>query len=47
MKVGEQVKLTIDLEKLNRDRIVAAEIRWCKSWPGKGIFGVRFNPTSP
>jgi hypothetical protein len=42
IQVGDIITVTIYLEKLSRQHLVTAEIRWKKTWPGRGIFGLRF-----
>ena len=44
--VGDQIKITVDLDKLNRQRIFTAEVRWIKPYPGKSIMGIRFSHDS-
>jgi len=42
VKVNETIKLSIVLDKLNRRRVILAEVRWIKPFPGRSIIGVRF-----
>jgi hypothetical protein len=42
LKIKDKIKVTIFLEKLNRQRVVDAEVRWAKSFPGHSILGIRF-----
>jgi response regulator RpfG family c-di-GMP phosphodiesterase len=45
IKVDDKIRITIKLDKLNRQRVVTGEIRWIKPSPGRSLIGVKFFKT--
>lgn len=42
LKAGDLLRVTIDLDKLGRKRIVVGEIRWVSGQPGRRMAGLKF-----
>lgn len=42
LNVGDKLKISIELDQLDRKRIVLGEIRWGKTVPGRALVGVKF-----
>ena len=42
LKLGDKIKISIQLDQLGRNRVVQGEIRWGKKVPGRALVGVKF-----